>query len=245
MNQRGAPLTSSRNVTLISMTVLASIAYPSGAAPRIARGDLAARQCASVIKKRPGQDGKLRPMPMPRACYGFGTGALGGPMTDLFGRLGTPDALTYARDYLHSENGLWSKGMLEVSYLYPRNLNAVLTKRGRSKVDYSMLSVLARDGKIRAARVVEFAGLHVGDSEDRVYRIIGKPTHINTPHDVLFYDPYPLTIGVNPATKKVIGFSVSLTEQDIYGVEGAAPFEIRNSSGKIVGIKLHYVGLHK
>lgn len=175
---------------------------------------------------------------MPRVCYDFGEGALGAPMTDLFGRLGTPDALSYSRDYLHSQNGLWSKGVLEVSYLYPRDLNTDLSKHPRTRATYHVLNVLAKDGVIRAGRVTNFVGLRIGDSVEKVYRVIGRPSHTDRSGEVLFYDPYPLLVGLDEAKKRVADLSISTTIDYMDQLEGPGPFDIRNSEGKIVGIRL-------
>jgi hypothetical protein len=193
-------------------------------------------ECIKAIRERP--KAILGPMPMPRVCYDFGQGALGGPMTDLFGRLGTPDALSYSKDYLSSENGLWSKGVLEVSYLYPRDLNTLLKKHPTAQAAYHVLNVLAKDGVIRAARVTNFVGLSVGDSKERVYWVIGRPSHADKSGEVLFYDPYPFIVQLDETKRRVVGVSISTTIDYMNELEGPGPFDIRNSAGKIVGIKL-------
>ncbi len=236
-----------KNLTLVIVGALAAITCRGDSLAARQTGGVAATAamaCAASIRGRPQAAAGMQTVRMPPACYSFDGGALGEQVTGLFSGLGTPDALSYSPGFLRSPDGKVFRGTLEVAYLFPRTLNRDLRARPVDKAHYTVLTLLTRDGTVRAGDIQSFAGLRVGDPLSRVYSLLGKPSRSNRPGDMLFYDPLPFYVGIDETTKRISGFRIWLAPGDEEQIVGPTAFASRNGNGKLVGVSLLYAGVH-
>ena len=193
-------------------------------------------RCANDIRQRPQLSKEVA---LPATCYDFGVAALGEPIANLYGKLGVPDALMYSKHYGQSADRRMTTGSIVVSYLYPRNLNTALFAHGANSVTYNISTIYAKNGIIRSARVVSFAGLHAGDSKIRLFDVLGKPSVTSRFGDSMRYDPFPIEVSL--VNDKITGFVIGISDADTLRPIGPGVFEIRNDNNKIIGLKMLYM----